>query len=45
MIVAGIAAAVGILPFIYPLLAAYLWALVAWDWAAGWSTGHAAVNR
>jgi len=45
MIVAGIAAATGILPVIYPVLAVYLWGLVAWDWAAGWSTGHAAVNR
>jgi Family of unknown function (DUF5941) len=45
MIVAGIAAATHILPVIYPMLAVYLWALLAWDWAAGWSTGHAAVNR
>jgi hypothetical protein len=37
MIVAGIAAAAGILPMIYPLLALYLWGLIAWDWLVIWS--------
>ena len=37
MIVAGIAAAAGILPVIYPLLAVYLWGLLAWDWLVIWS--------
>jgi hypothetical protein len=37
MIVAGIAAIAGILPVIYPLLALYLWGLLAWDWLAVWS--------
>jgi hypothetical protein len=44
MIVAGIAAATGILPVIYPLLAVYLWALFAREFAVGWSAGHAAVD-
>jgi hypothetical protein len=37
MIVAGIAAVGGVLPIIYPLLALYLWGLLAWDWLAVWS--------
>lgn len=37
MIVAGVAAAAGIVPMIYPLLALYLWGLLAWDWMAVWS--------
>lgn len=44
MIVAGIAAAAGILPVVYPLLAVYLWALLAREFAVGWSAGHAAVD-
>jgi hypothetical protein len=44
MIVAGIAAVAGILPMIYPLLALYLWGLLAWDWVYGWSARHAAVH-
>lgn len=40
MIVAGIAAAAGILPMIYPLLAIYLWGLLAWDWLAVWLAGQ-----
>jgi hypothetical protein len=44
MIVAGIAAAAGILPMVYPLLAVYLWGLLAWDWLAVWSARHPAVH-
>lgn len=44
MIIAGIAAAAGILPMIYPLLALYLWQVLARDWITGWSAGHAAVH-
>lgn len=44
MIIAGIAAVAGILPMIYPLLALYLWGLLARDWLAGWSAGHAAIH-
>jgi Family of unknown function (DUF5941) len=44
MIIGGIAAMAGILPMIYPLLALYLWGLLARDWIAGWSAGHAAVH-
>jgi Family of unknown function (DUF5941) len=45
MILAGIAAAVGIALFFYLLLAVYLWWLVARDWSVGWSARHPAVNR
>lgn len=45
MIVVGIAAAAGIQPVIYPMLALYLWWLNARDWAVGWSARHATVNR
>ena len=47
MLVAGVAVAAGIVPFVFPVLALYLWAVVAWD-VAGWpaqsSAGHAAVD-
>jgi hypothetical protein len=42
MIVAGIAAAVGILPFAYPVFAIYLWGLLLRDTYVGWS--HATVR-
>jgi hypothetical protein len=45
MIIAGIAAAVGITPFAYGALAAYLWWLVGRDWVTGWSARHSTVNR
>jgi len=45
MIVAGIAAAVGIAPVVYAALALYLWYRLAKDWVIGWSARHAAVNR
>jgi hypothetical protein len=45
MIVAGIAAALGIAPVAYSLLALYLWWRVARDWAIGWSARHPAINR
>lgn len=44
MLIAGIAAWAGILPMIFPLLALYLWGLLARDWISAWSAGHAAVN-
>ncbi len=44
MMVAGIAAATGILPAVYPLLAVYMWALLAFEFTVGWSGGHAAVD-
>jgi uncharacterized protein DUF5941 len=45
MIIAGIAAAVGIAPLAYTALAFYLWYRLARDWVIGWSARHAAVNR
>jgi hypothetical protein len=39
MLVAGVAVAAGIVPFVFPVLALYLWAVVAWD-----SAGHAAID-
>jgi hypothetical protein len=45
MIIAGIAAAVGIAPFAYGLLALYLWWRVVRDWMVGWSARHPAINR
>jgi hypothetical protein len=45
MIVAGIAAAVGIAPLVYTALALYLWYRLARDWVIGWSARHAAINR
>lgn len=44
MIITGIAAVAGILPVVYPLLALYMWGLLARDWLAGWSAGHAAIH-
>ncbi len=53
MLVAGVAVAAGIVPFVFPVLALYLWAVAGWDfvvgWPAGWgqregSAGHAAVD-
>jgi hypothetical protein len=40
MLIAGIAVAAGIVPFVFPALALYLWAVVAWDYAAGWPAGQ-----
>jgi hypothetical protein len=45
MIIAGIAAAVGIAPLAYTALAFYLWYRLARDWMIGWSARHAAINR
>lgn len=45
MIIAGIAAAVGIAPVAYVALALSLWWRVARDWVIGWSARHPAVNR
>ena len=45
MIIAGIAAAVGIAPLIYTALALYLWYRLARDWMIGWSARHSPVNR
>jgi hypothetical protein len=45
MIIAGIAAAVGIAPLVYTALALYLWYRLARDWVIGWSARHAAINR
>src|ERR1700761_808679 len=45
MIIAGIAAAVGIAPLAYPALAFYLCYRLARDWMIGWSARHAAINR
>jgi hypothetical protein len=39
MLVAGVAVAAGIVPFVFPVLALYLWVVVALD-----SAGHAAVD-
>ena len=45
MIIAGIAAAVGIAPLAYSALALYLWWRVGRDWVIGWSARHPAINR
>jgi hypothetical protein len=45
MIIAGIAAAIGIAPLAYTALAIYLWYRLGRDWTIGWSARHAAVNR
>ncbi len=45
MIIAGIAAAIGIAPLIYTALALYLWYRLARDWMIGWSARHSPVNR
>lgn len=42
MIVAGIAAAAGILPYAYPVFAVYMWALLARDTIHGWIPASAA---
>jgi Family of unknown function (DUF5941) len=44
LIVIGVATAAGFAPVVYPLLAVYLWAVVALESAVGWSGGHAAVE-
>ena len=44
MIIAGIAAAIGIAPLVYTALALYLWYRLARDWVIGWSARHAAIN-
>jgi hypothetical protein len=45
MIIAGIAAALGIAPAVYAALAIYLWYRLARDWMIDWSARHAAINR
>jgi hypothetical protein len=45
MIIAGIAAVIGIVPLAYSALALYLWWRVARDWVIGWSARHPAINR
>ena len=45
MIIVGIAAAVGIAPLAYSVLALYLWWRVGKDWVIGWSARHPAINR
>jgi hypothetical protein len=45
MIIAGIAAAIGITPAVYAALAIYLWYRLARDWMIGWSARHPAVDR
>jgi hypothetical protein len=45
LIIAGLAAVVGIAPVAYTALALYLWWRVARDWAIGWSARHPAINR
>lgn len=45
MIIAGIAAAVGITQIAYVALTLYLWWRVTRDWVIGWSARHPAINR
>lgn len=45
MLIAGIAAAAGIVPVAYTALALYLWWRVTRDWIIGWSARHPAINR
>jgi hypothetical protein len=44
MIVAALAAAIGVLPYAYAAFAVYLWALLAREALTGWSAGHSAVD-
>jgi hypothetical protein len=39
MLVAAAAVAAGIAPYIFAVLAFYLWALLGWDFAVGWPAG------
>jgi hypothetical protein len=45
MIIAAFAAAVGVLPYAYPVFAVYLWALLAREAVTGWSAGHPAAGE
>jgi hypothetical protein len=36
MLLAGVAALFGIVPFAYAALSGYLWVLFAWDFLSGW---------
>ena len=36
MVLAGLAAAVGVAPFVYVVLTGYLWLLFCWDYLTGW---------
>jgi hypothetical protein len=36
MLLAGLAAAVGVAPFAYAVLTGYLWLLFCWDYLSGW---------
>jgi hypothetical protein len=36
MLVAGLAAVAGIVPFAYVVLSGYLWVLLIWDFLSGW---------
>jgi len=36
MLLAGVAAAAGIVPFAYAVLSGYLWLLFIWDFLTGW---------
>ena len=45
MIIAGVAAAIGIAPVAYVALTIYLWWRLARDWVIGWSARHPAINR
>ena len=44
MIVAALAAVIGVLPYAYAAFAVYLWALLAREALTGWSAGHSAVD-
>jgi hypothetical protein len=44
MLIAGIAAAIGVAPVVYVLLAVYLWYRLARDWMVGWSARHATIH-
>jgi hypothetical protein len=36
MLLAGVAAAAGFVPFAYAALSGYLWLLFSWDFLTGW---------
>jgi len=49
MLLAGLAAVAGVVPFAYAALAAWLWLLAGWDFLGAWLktenlNGHAAVD-
>ncbi len=45
MLLAGIAAVAGVVPFAYAALSGYLWVLFSWDYLSGWLPGDTGRRR